>query len=118
MPEINQNIEMWAGEDVAIYVTLNDIDLSALSRIRWHLAETSDTEIPYVVKEIGTGITVDYNANTLRIDLDSIDTMDLGGNRYYHEIRVWDYADNHQATITIGRIKINPTTYTQVTEGS
>lgn len=114
MPEINQNIEMWAGEDVVIYVDMGSIDIPSLSIIKWQLAETSDAEIPEVEKDLMNGIDIEYAENRLKVTLDSVDTINLGGNRYYQEIRVWDNVNNNQVTIALGRVKINPTTYSQV----
>jgi len=114
MPEINQNIEMWAGEDVVIYVDMGSIDIASLDIIKWQLAETSDAEVPEVIKTLDDGIEIEYAENRLKITLDSVDTINLGGNRYFQEIRVWDNVEGNQVTITTGRVKINPTTYSQV----
>jgi hypothetical protein len=125
MPEINQNIEMWAGEDVVIYVTLTNIDIEGLIKIKWQLSETADSEIIEVAKYIDNigrvdedsdGITVYPLTNKIKIIIDSADTIDMGGSRYFHEVRIWDN-DNKQSTIMTGRIKINATTYSQE-EGS
>jgi hypothetical protein len=110
--EINQDIEIWAGEDVIIYVDMGNIDLDAINEIRWHLSETSDADVVEVEKSLNNGILAYPITNRIKIELDSIDTIDLGGNRYFQEIRIWDNVGN-QSTVMTGRIKINSTTHIQ-----
>lgn len=113
MAEINQNVEMWAGEDVRIFIrTSNDIILDELSQVKWRLLETPDADETEIEKELGTGLIVLPEHNLIRINLDSEDTIELGGSRYFHEMRVWDLA-NRQSTIATGRVKINPSAYAQ-----
>ena len=113
LPQINQNIEMWAGE--AINIHIHTSLPTTIYDIRWRVLETPEDNESVIPEKslLGTGLQIINDK--IVIDLQFEDTKDLGGNRYLHEVRVWsgDIGDKPN-TIATGRIKINPSTFVDV----
>jgi hypothetical protein len=109
VPEINQNVEMWAGEAISLYVT--GIVPEDFDNIMWRLLETKDATEYVLEKSLDEG-SISIVGTDIIIDLNSSDTIDVEPNRYFHELRVW--SGNDPNTVAIGRLKINPSTFIDV----
>jgi hypothetical protein len=111
MPDIGQDIEVYAGEIRTIVVTItnnNDRaveDLTGAS-VSWKVKSGSTTHIS---KSVGSGITLasDPTTGVCSIALQASDTSSLSGS-YSHEVRV-TLADGTIATTTVGRFIVRPT---------
>ncbi len=120
MTEVNQHIDMWAGEDAIILVHMpSNIDFDAIDKVRWKMSESLDeNDEPEVTKwssiEDSGGGPIDIrilpDQKMFRIVLHSRDTITKGGERFFHETRIWSLK-NQQATVSVGRIKIRPSAY-------
>jgi len=109
LPQINQNVEMWAGE--AINIQIQGVLPTDFDDIKWRVLETPDSTDAVIEKSL-TGTGLEIIDNKILIDLNFADTKDLGGNRYFHETRVWNGPDPN--TIAIGRLKIIPSAFVDI----
>jgi len=116
LPEINQDLEMWAGEaiDIEIQGVLPEVFDSIIWRVLIAPDSTEADDIiitkSWTLGESGGGI--ELPDNRIKISLQFEDTQELGGNRYFHEARVWNGSDPN--TIATGRLKIIPSTFIDI----
>jgi hypothetical protein len=114
-----QDIELWAGDDAALDITLTEDDgttplnLTGIT-LRWALADAYDKSRVLIDKSSdvsGGGIEiVDLVGGTLRIIVDAEDTASLGGQPYYHELQITDPGDaGSTITMLIGAATIHTT---------
>jgi hypothetical protein len=111
----NQNIEIWAGDDVELDVSLFEedgttpLDLTG-SVVNWALVSAYDMSLKLISKTSSGsgGITVvDISNGLLKILIADEDTASLGGQPYYHEIEV--VVGGATVTVMTGAVTINKT---------
>lgn len=109
MATINQNFEMWQGEDKRITFTILDSDglpksLSG-ARIDWVLL-TWETGVVSKSTTLNNILVVD---NSAQIILDSVDTKSVRCGKYKHECRITD-VNNLSEVVSTGFVTINEST--------
>lgn len=111
MADINQDIEVYAGEIHTIYVTVTNNNNRAVedltgASVSWKLKSGTTTVLS---KTVGSGITLasDPTTGVFTISLSAADTTSLSG-AYRHEARV-TLADGTIATVFTGRFTVQPT---------
>jgi hypothetical protein len=107
----NQNAELWEGEYKTLAVSVVDASSVAVNltgaTITWKLTTQQGGGTTLLTKTIGSGITVVSAAGgTLTITFAAVDTVDLGGLTYYHELEITD-ASSHPEIGFIGTVTIN-----------
>lgn len=105
----NQNVEMWAGEAINIIIRA-DLPIE-YTDIKWRLLDSRDSTDPIVEKSLLStpfGMEINEDGN-LVVSLEYEDTYELGGERYFHELRIWQSAQPN--TVATGRLRINPSTF-------
>lgn len=115
MPVINQNIEIWAGDDVELDIILTEadgetpLDISGTAIVNWALSSAYDIGAILIERSsaVPGEITVAISSGSVIASIFVGDTTDLGGEPYYHEVEVEDGG----ATVTVmtGSAKINKT---------
>lgn len=102
-----QNIEMWAGETVRIYLTIDNIQSlsTEISDLWWKLKELRSAGDDLIYKRLGVGNQIIISGNSAVISLDKSDTENLSGV-YHHEARAVG-ANGREATVAVGRCTIN-----------
>ncbi len=106
LPQIGQNLEMWAGE--AINIHIQGVLPEDFDDLKWRVLETPDSTDAVIEKSL-TGTGLEIIEGNIIIDLNFEDTKDLGGNRYFHETRIWNGPDPN--TVATGKLKIKPSSY-------
>jgi len=99
MAKVKQNEKIWAGDDVEMTFTVDDMDDLTGSTIKWKLGDA------LIEKSTEDGITVDGDQFT--VILDSTDTQ-LDPGTYIHEAEILD-VDGRYSTVAQGYITIKPT---------
>jgi hypothetical protein len=95
---LNQNCQLFVGEDKTIEVDTTGYDLAGATKIEWWMAKS-----PYslangdvlIRKSLITGITLADPG--LTIDIDAADTVSIKPELYYHELKL---------TLADGSIKV------------
>jgi len=108
---VNQDFEMWAGDDIHLVFTIRGTtgeDLQYASKIKWALSRS--VRGPKLIDKEGTGI-----GNQVIIEIASEDTEDLRPGRYYHELEITDF-EGRVSTAAIGSARIWPTLIPQPVE--
>ena len=113
MAQINQNITMWAGDDITITTQVLDctdtaVDLTSIESAQWVLKKYSEDVAILLTKTVGAGIAItDATTGTMVIVLEAADTQDIEPGDYYHELRI----DNNSAitTVSTGKFVITAT---------
>jgi hypothetical protein len=85
---LNQNFQLFCGEDKLITVDMTGYDLATVSSLTWKLALS-----PYAVNEDilltkvqSSGIAV--SGTSIEITIDAADTIDIKPDLYYHELKL------------------------------
>lgn len=109
MPIENTIVELFAGDDLALYVTVegcdgNPKDISTATDIRYAVRANPSLNNPALIfKKLGEGITVvDGVGGKFRIDLDGKDTEGMTGT-YFHIARLTDEL-GRKSTILAGNL--------------
>lgn len=108
MAKINQDFEIFAGENKQLNFTITDesgeaADISGSAAV-WVLARISGEPNILVQKTIaGGGITI--NQNVFSVLLDDVDTDILNG-KYRHELRM--QKDGAESVLAIGQVIVYP----------
>jgi hypothetical protein len=96
MALVNQDIELWSGDDTKIDVVLTQadgttpIDLTNVV-LRWTLLDGYDRSHILVEKVSGNGIDiVDLVSGSVQILVAASDTRELGGQLYLHQLLLHD----------------------------
>ncbi len=102
-----QDFEIFEGEDIILHIhNVKNLDeLGDLYSVQWRVLESPESENVLIAKDLDGGI--ELEDNHIIITLDAEDTQELGGNRYYHEVRIKQTITSGVATLTIGTLKIN-----------
>jgi hypothetical protein len=114
MTQINQDIELYAGDDKEIISTVYDDDgnvvsLSGLTAAQWILKKRAKDVNEILSKTLGSGIVVtSASAGILTTTLNSVDTQTMDPGTYYHELRIKN-ASSKTGTVLVGTFIINPT---------
>ena len=121
MPEIKQDFSIWAGEDIDIVITGINMMLlteNGINDIIWRVTDTADAIESLIEKTYIThDISIDEEAGTVNFRINALDTKDIGGSKYYHELRVIDGLDTHYVGF-IGKMKIYNSNTIDTIEGS
>jgi hypothetical protein len=109
---VNQDMTIFAGNDVDIIVTVTDADGTAVNITGVTMTYVLGTEVgaaaATVTKTVGGGITLTTPASGIAtINLDPDDTTSLEGT-YYHELEITSAASEVN-TGFIGEVTINGT---------
>jgi len=87
---LNQNFQLFAGEDKVITVDMTGYDAAIATVIDWWMATSPyalDAEGDVVIKKVlGDGI--ELNGTNIDITIDSIDTATVKPELYYHELKL------------------------------
>jgi hypothetical protein len=88
---LNQNCQLFRGEDKAINVTMTGYDPATAMELQWWLAKSAwslDTEPDEVLikKSLTEGIAV--TGSDVTITVDAIDTVAILPDLYYHELKI------------------------------
>jgi hypothetical protein len=85
---LNQNFQLFCGEDKVITVDMTGYDLATVTSLTWHLALSPyavDQEI-LITKVQSDGIAV--AGTSLDVTIDAEDTIGLKPDLYYHELKL------------------------------
>ena len=104
MAKEHQNDAIWAGDDVEITFTVEDMDYLIGATIRWQLSENVNGEVK-VEKSTSDGISVDGDEFIVIVNAD--DTKNLSGV-YFHEAEIVD-SEGRYSTVAQGHLEIKPT---------
>jgi len=120
MPHHIQDLEIHAGNDLVLPVTVTAdgtsagerVDLTGTTKIVWAVSRRDvDGFIRLITKELGDGITLtDSGEGVFEITLSASETLNLHGP-YLHEARVTD-ADGHKSTVLSGNLTVHKTILT------
>jgi hypothetical protein len=85
---MNQNCQLFVGEDKVITVDMTGYDLANLTTIEWSLALSPFSVDPDILikKSQSAGITV--GSTSIDIAIDAIDTAGMRPELYYHELKI------------------------------
>lgn len=108
----NQNVEIYAGNDVKLDISLTDsvndpVDLTG-AIVRWALASAYDPGLALVTKSslVSGQVTItDAASGLVQVNLTSMDTASLGGQPYVHEAEIIDTI-NAKMTVLTGTMTI------------
>jgi len=88
---LNQNCQLFVGEDKIISVEMTGYDIATAKSIEWWMAKSAwslDDEPGEVIikKSLTNGIAV--SGTKLDITIDAIDTVSIKPDLYYHEVKI------------------------------
>jgi hypothetical protein len=83
---LNQNCQLFCGEDKVIKVEMTGYDLTTATGLNWWLARSPYAIETMLAKFLNSGIEV--NGTAIEITIDSTDTEMIIPEIYYHELRV------------------------------
>jgi hypothetical protein len=115
MAATSQNIVVYAGDDTELSVSLfqNDgttpLDLTG-AVVNWALASAYDVQLRLIEKSSanpGEVTITDIPGGLVSIFLVPIDTADMGGQPYYHEVEV--VQGGTSVTVLVGSVEIATT---------
>lgn len=109
--QIEQDLEMWAGEGVNIII--RGVSTGDYDDASWRVLADRTSTTPIIEKKLGAGLIDD--GNQIIVQLSYNDTFELGGGRYFHELRTW--LGSAPNTASTGRLKINPSSFIVGTYG-
>lgn len=111
MTAINQDVEVYAGDDESVEVTITDdatgsaLDVSAASEIAWKLYDGWGTQVLSKTKTTGgIGFVTDGTDGKIKIAIAGADTSALAG-WYFHAATVTDGSSN-VSTVESGRLLV------------
>ncbi len=115
MTQTAQDVELYAGDDRDIIVTIYDDDgsplnLSSLNAAQWVLKRNSrgDSE-ELLSKTLGSGMAItSASEGILTVTLDHDDTQGVAPSTYYHEIRIKN-SGLRTGTVLTGTFVVLPT---------
>ena len=111
---INQDFDMYAGDDQNIGITIKDalggnMNLTDVNAIQWIMKKYALSSGSLIEKNVGSGVTILTAASgEVRVELYSADTQSVTPGPYYHEMRVKD-SSNNISTVLTGTMTIYPT---------
>ena len=85
---LNQNFQLFCGEDKVITVDMTGYDLATAGSLDWKLALSpySTGEDVLLTKSQSAGLTV--MGTSVEIVIDAADTSDIHPDLYYHELKL------------------------------
>jgi hypothetical protein len=100
---LNQNFQLFCGEDKLITVDMTGYDLANISSLTWKVALSpySVDEDILLTKEQSAGIAV--SGTSINITVDAVDTADIHPDLYYHELKLVE-ADGKIKVVMTGNI--------------
>lgn len=108
-----QNISIYAGDDVELNITVYDsagsaLDITGLSAAQWIMKRYAGSTTAEITKTLGGGVTVVSAADgTMKVSINSADSVSLTSNFYYHELRIQD-SNSDYTTVMTGTVTLNP----------
>jgi hypothetical protein len=83
---LNQNCNLFRGEDKVISVGMTGYDLVTAASLKWWMATSPYALVALLEKSLGSGIAV--NGTNADITITAADTADVVPEIYYHELRI------------------------------
>jgi hypothetical protein len=85
---LNQNCQLFRGEDKLINVTMTGYDPATATSLQWWLAKSAWSEDPDILikKSLTEGIVA--SPEGIAITVDAIDTVAIPPDLYYHELKI------------------------------
>jgi hypothetical protein len=113
MAEVNQDFEMFRGDDATLVISVKNADgspknLTGSTAIRWAMSRSPSDDVALISKTLGSGVSyIDQIGGVFQVQIAAADTEDLSPRSYYHEAEVTD-ASNRKSTVLIGTVAIKP----------
>jgi hypothetical protein len=83
---MNQNFQLFCGEDKIVSIEMTGYDLDAATSLSWWLARSPYAVETLLTKDLISGIVI--NGTKADITLSRIDTEMIKPEIYYHELRI------------------------------
>jgi hypothetical protein len=115
MAAVNQNFELWAGEDKLVTFTVYDVNnalvnLTGVTQIKWALSDKTNTRVLQALLSGGDGdvVVLAQSGGTLgqfTVQIEGADTTGLAPGQYLHQAFVTDASGNSEV-VTEGQVTL------------